>query len=306
MEQAAEIALEGRPVAIATAGDVLRVLQRPAGDDKHLGPGWWESFALDGTKQGSRITAGYYPDDLALTPDGRFAVVLCSGRAEGDAKKPSPALEVFDIAASTGPGHAIPIARLELDPADDPERLVLSASGRHVLVTLAHSAEAVAVDLSRAEEPKRAGRIPLKPTGNPYLSVSPDGDWLIMPAACEGEAVAFTLPAREGDAVVATTFADDSTPAPPAPPYLVFTVPEESCLEVIHDSSPRRTLGRLPMKGPFNLGGTHPTGLAYSPRRNLLAVATKPGTVHLIEIRSRTGNLQPPHFPSLRPPHPSS
>ena len=48
LDPAAEIALDGRPVAIAMAGDRLVVLERPPGDDKHLGPGWWETFGLDG------------------------------------------------------------------------------------------------------------------------------------------------------------------------------------------------------------------------------------------------------------------
>ena len=88
----AEIALEGRPVAMATAGQRLVVLQRPPGDDKHLGPGWWESFRFDGSRSASRVQAGYYPDDLAVTPDGRFLLVLSSGQAEGDKKKPLPGL----------------------------------------------------------------------------------------------------------------------------------------------------------------------------------------------------------------------
>ncbi|HKI18528.1 MAG TPA: acyl-phosphate glycerol 3-phosphate acyltransferase, partial [Isosphaeraceae bacterium] len=47
------------------------------------------------------------------------------------------------------------------------------------------------------------------------------------------------------------------------------------------------TLGQFPLKGPLNLGGTRPTGLSFSADRGLLAVATKPGTVYLISIRSR-------------------
>jgi hypothetical protein len=41
------------------------------------------------------------------------------------------------------------------------------------------------------------------------------------------------------------------------------------------------------LKGPLNLTGTRPTGLAFSPERGLLAVTTKPGAVHLIAIQSR-------------------
>ena len=98
----AEIALEGRPVAIATPGQRLVILERPPGDDKHLAPGWWETFSLDGSSRGARVPAGYYPDDLAVTPDGRFLLVLSSGRAEGDKKKPLPGLDVFEVTKAVG------------------------------------------------------------------------------------------------------------------------------------------------------------------------------------------------------------
>ena len=50
LEPVSEIAVQGRPVAIAAAGERIVVLERPANDDKHLQPGWWESFGLDGHK----------------------------------------------------------------------------------------------------------------------------------------------------------------------------------------------------------------------------------------------------------------
>ncbi|QEH37364.1 Glycerol-3-phosphate acyltransferase [Aquisphaera giovannonii] len=288
-ESGVEIALDGRPVAIATEGDVLRVLQRPPGDDKHLGPGWWECFALDGARRGPRVPAGYYPDDLAVTPDGRFALVLSSGRAEGDATKPSPRLEVFDLASRADHGDApSPAGRLDLDPADDPDRLVLSASGTRALIRLAHADQALAVDLSRPAEPKLVGRSAVNTSGAPYLSRGPDGDSILMPGSPESEAIAMEIPGLSGG-VARTGLGDASDSPSTATPFLAIARPEESCLEIVHDGSPRQTLGRFPMKGPFNLGGTHPSGLAYSPHRGLLAVATKPGTVHLIEVRLRTG-----------------
>src|SRR5262249_32951167 len=82
----AETELEGRPVGIVTLGPRFVVLQRPAGDEKHLEPGWWETFDSDGKKVGSRNPAGFYPDDLAASPDGRFLFILCSGQSEGDEK----------------------------------------------------------------------------------------------------------------------------------------------------------------------------------------------------------------------------
>ena len=145
LDQAAEIALDGRPVAIAMAGDRLVVLERPSGDDKHLGPGWWESFGLDGKSSGPRVPAGYYPDDLAVTPDGRFLIVLNSGQAEGDKKKPLPGIDVFRAAPETEGDSPRPIGHLSLAPEDDADRLFLSASGSRVLITLPKAKQTVAV-----------------------------------------------------------------------------------------------------------------------------------------------------------------
>src|SRR5262249_18634992 len=85
---AREIALEGPPLAMPTHHDRFIVLERPHGDDRHVEPGWWEAFDLQGNRHGGRNLAGFYPDDLALSPDGRFLYVISSGQAEGDARKP--------------------------------------------------------------------------------------------------------------------------------------------------------------------------------------------------------------------------
>jgi glycerol-3-phosphate acyltransferase PlsY len=81
-----------------------------------------------------------------------------------------------------------------------------------------------------------------------------------------------------------TSVADSS--GSPAVAYLVYTRPDDSALELAQ-ASPVQTLGQFPLKGPLNLGGTRPTGLSFSAERGLLAVATKPGTVYLISVRSR-------------------
>ena len=46
-------------------------------------------------------------------------------------------------------------------------------------------------------------------------------------------------------------------------------------------------LGLFPVLGPLNLGGAEPAALAYCPARRLLAVATKPGAVHVVRLESR-------------------
>ena len=71
--------------------------RRPTGDQRHVEPGWWETFDLDGNRIGGRNLAGYYPDDLAVSPDGKYLLLLSSGRAEGDPKKPLPALEIIAV-----------------------------------------------------------------------------------------------------------------------------------------------------------------------------------------------------------------
>ncbi len=47
------------------------------------------------------LKAGFYPDDLAASPDGRLVFVLCSGRSEGDEKKPLAFLEVMALDPQT-------------------------------------------------------------------------------------------------------------------------------------------------------------------------------------------------------------
>jgi glycerol-3-phosphate acyltransferase PlsY len=154
LELANDIALEGRPVALAAATDRLYVLERPGGDARHVEPGFWEIFDLSGRRLGSRCRAGFYPDDLALTPDGRHALVLTSGRAEGDPNKPLPALAAIALGADTGVPREI--GRIDLDDARaDPDRLVVSASGGVATATVwfAGSDRIVTVDLSDLARP---------------------------------------------------------------------------------------------------------------------------------------------------------
>jgi glycerol-3-phosphate acyltransferase PlsY len=280
---AMEIALEGRPVAIGMACDRLVVLERPSGDDKHLAPGWWETFTLDGKSDGARVPAGYYPDDLAVTPDGRFLIVASSGQAEGDSKKPLPGIDVFRLELDDGADSRRPIGHLSLEVEDDPERLFLSASGSRALVTLPRVKQSVAVDLTDPTVPRAAARADLNQVHSPYVSFSPDGDWIIMPTAQTSEAAAI-----QRSASLAHSLSE-----PPAVHYLVYTRPADSSLELLQ-VNPVQILGRFPLKGPLNLGGTEPTGISFSGERGLLAVATKPGTVYLISVRSR---LEPELWP---------
>lgn len=265
-----EIQAAGRPVAIAVVGGNVIVLQRPINDDKHLEPGWAEVFGLDGSRVGPRIEAGYYPDDLAASPDGRLLFVLCSGRGEGDDEKPLPALTV--LPTTFGAEAPAPVGRLEFEPDDDPDRLTLSSMGTRALVTMARSERGAAIDLAEPDAPKIVGRLELAADEFPYVSGSPDGDWMIMRTGLEVEAVA--LSSGSGDDA--------------APGHLLFTRPDESSLDLVQ-LAPRRTLGRFPVMRPLNLGRTEPSDLAYCGRRQLVAVATKSGAVHLVRLQSRLG-----------------
>ena len=287
LDPAAEISLDGRPVAIAMAGDRLVVLERPSGDDKHLGPGWWETFDLDGKSAGPRVPAGFYPDDLAVTPDGRYLVVLSSGQAEGDKKKPLPGIDVFGLATESEMDSQRSVGRLNLEPEEDPDRLFVSASGTRALVTLPKVKQVVAIDLGDPEDPRKVGLTELAQANAPYVSFSPDGDWIIMPTVEQSEAVAIQRPGSS-----------DGSIAPPTAGYIVYTRPDDSALEVAQ-ASPVQTLGQFPLKGPLNLGGTRPTGIGFSPEKGLIAVATKPGTVYLISLRSRLGSDHEPTNPHI-------
>lgn len=283
LQQTAEIALEGRPLAFAMAAHRLVILQRPPGDDKHLTPGWWEAFQLDGSPTGLRVSAGFYPDDLAVTSDGRYLLVLNSGQAEGDKQKPLPGIDIYDVAKTLESKQPAPVGHLDLERQDDADRLMLSGLGRRALVTLPKATQMIAVDLLRPEAPRIVGRMAMPQTGKPYLSVDENGDWMVMPTK------------QESESVVINHFQSIDCFGLPTPwnGYLLYTLPGESALELAQ-APPRFALGRFPIKGPLNLGGSRPSGLAFCPERGLAAITTKPGTVHLVSIRSRIDSRQEP------------
>jgi hypothetical protein len=103
----------------------------------------------------------------------------------------------------------------------------------------------------------------------------------MMPVASQSEGIAIAAPRgwQPADSV-----------GEPAPfhriDYLVCTRHRDSVLELFQ-TEPRCSLGRLPLRGPLNLGRTRPTGLAYSRDRGLLAVATRSGTIHLVKMEPR-------------------
>jgi len=259
-----DLELGGKPVALAATRGRVYVLERPAGDSRHVEPGWVEAFDLRGGRVGPRTPVGFYPDDLALTADGRTLYVLTSGRAEGGADRPPPGLRSYAVDPATA--SLTPLGSVAFHgPADDPVRLTLSDSGRCAVATLAGVDVAAALDLADPAAPRIIGRSPLAGVDAPYLSRSED-DRVVMPSESDREGVPVSI-AGLGDC-------------------LVTTLPRGSGLELFGDPDRSRpALGRLTLHaGALNLGATRPTGLAYSPERGLIAVANRSGGVHLLAL----------------------
>jgi glycerol-3-phosphate acyltransferase PlsY len=266
LETHRDLELAGKPVAVWPTRDRLFVLSRPPGDQRHVEPGWWEAFDFDGHPIGDRVRVGFYPDDMAVSPDGRHAYVLTSGRAEGEANRAAPALDVFEIPE----GREVPrsVGQLTFNVAgDDPERLALSVSGKAAAVTLLGSNMVAAIDLFNPREPKLVGRSELPKLELPYPSRFEE-DRIVMPVASGSEGVLIPL-AGVGECVAAT-------------------LPRGSGLE-LHYPSRRRSLGTLTLRGgTVGLSKIRPLGLAYCADRGLLAVTNRSGSVHLVAIRPET------------------
>jgi glycerol-3-phosphate acyltransferase PlsY len=257
-----DIPLEGHPVAICPVEDRLYILQRPVGDARHIEPGYWETYDFRGRRLGSRFRVGFYPDDLTITPDGRHALVLTSGNAEGDEGRPRPALAVVALGDDAAAHREV--GRVEFDRhGDDPERLALSATGRWAIVGLRGSNQSATIDLSDPARPRVVGRADRGTTEGPSPLVV-EGDNFASPVSRGGDAIQLELP-EVGSCVA-------------------YTRTQVSGLE-LYEAASRRPLGRLRLRGALNMSPTRPTGVAYAAGRSLIAVATRSGSVHLIAVR---------------------
>ncbi|MHC5537042.1 glycerol-3-phosphate 1-O-acyltransferase PlsY [Singulisphaera rosea] len=267
LEELRDIELAGKPVAIWAANERFYVLQRPAGDDRHVEPGWWETFDFDGKPNGSRQRAGMYPDDFVVTPDGRHALLLTSGRGEGDSNRPAPALDIVDLTQE--PPHVVghlAFAR----KGDDPFRLRLSATGRYAVVSLFGTNEVASVDLGDPTRPRLIGRAAISEGAVPRLSFQ-GADSILMAVEPERDAVAIPCP---------------STPES-SRGLLAATLPRESAL-ALYDPVTYRSWGQMVLRsGSLNLSYPRPIALTFSPERSLLAVANRSGGIHLITVAPR-------------------
>ncbi len=277
LEPFRDVKLDGKPVALCATADRLYVLQRPSGDARHLEPGFWRSYDISGNPIGERFPVGYDPDDMVLTPDGRTALVLLSGNAEGETNRPDPELLAIEVGRNGAPPRVV--SRFAFDQkGDDPDRLVLSEDASHAAVVVRGTNQVVGFELGDPLHPSLTGRVPIANGDTPYVSQTA-GDAILMPVLSrQVEAVAIP-----SDAEAATPPRNDRSHSQTGSGLLIVTRPEDSTLEVL-EIQPRRSLGRLPLRGPANIGGVIPTGIAYSRERELLAVANRSGGVHLVKV----------------------
>jgi glycerol-3-phosphate acyltransferase PlsY len=141
--------VEGKPVALASHGKRLFVLQRPSGDARHVEEGYLEIFDRTGKPLGSKIRIGFDPDDLAVTSDGAWAYVLNSGNAEGESNRPDPAI----LSIRLGGDVPAVIDRREFSgPGDDPERLRLAEDAKTLAVSIRGSDRRVEIAVNERGE----------------------------------------------------------------------------------------------------------------------------------------------------------
>ncbi|WP_422926544.1 glycerol-3-phosphate 1-O-acyltransferase PlsY [Singulisphaera sp. PoT] len=272
LEEVRDIELAGRPVAICATRDRLYVLERPSGDQRHVEPGWWETFDFRGEPMGERQMAGMYPDDLVVSSDARHVFVISSGRAEGDAKRPMPALEVFNVEKE----RPKLVSRLEFDKSgDDPARFALSKSGLVGAVTLLGTNQLAAIDLTDLTRPKQVGRSDIQEDHVPRFSTI-DGDSILMGLGPETEATLVTSP-------VVHDFPSG---------WIACAMPNEASL-ILYEADTQKSLGSIPLRaGGLNLTRTRPTAVDFDPNQGLLAVANRSGGVHIITIKESGGHRE--------------
>jgi acyl-phosphate glycerol 3-phosphate acyltransferase len=278
-----DIDLEGRPVALATTPDRLFVLVRPNNDARHVEEGWWETFDLAGKPVGSRVLAGFYPDDLVVTTSGQI-LVLTSGRGEGGEHRPMPALSVYDLGAT---GSAEVVGRLAFEEqGDDPSRLALSDDGKKAAVSIQGTNAIAWIDLTDINNPRLLARRSWGKTSHPdALRFDRSGGILAVDQAEE----ALRYQANPSiDPVIRPIEGGigEVIEIPGNPNFWALSLPFDSGIGLVPGGSkPDVPPALLPLKGRANLASTRPLGLAYAPERRLLAVANRSGgSVHLIAL----------------------
>ena len=273
--------LDGKPVALASQGRRLFVLQRPSGDARHVEEGYLEIFDRSGAPLGSKIRVGFDPDDLAVTRDGAWAYVINSGHAEGEANRPDPSILSIRL---TGDVPAVIDRRAFSGPGDDPDRLRLSDDEKALVVSLRGSLRKAEVEIGkrgalRVERFESLERFPLACAGLAEMGTGTSKTRSQSPFPPDLR----RLPPSAGNAEFAFEARERR---------LFATVPDGSAVEVF-DIGTSRSLGRLPLRGAANLSPVRPMGIDFSVERGLIAVGSRNGAVHLVKIEEKRGPAGP-------------
>lgn len=281
-----DVNVGGRVSAIVAAGDRFIVLVRPAMDARHTEPAWWAAIDAHGEPIGNRFPIGYDPDDLVMTRDRKTAFVLLSGRAEGETNRHKPCLLLLDISGSIASPRIV--SRLEFTRSlDDPDRLALAPNERDVWVSLHGSNEIARVDASDPLDLKLAERRAIPDRGVPGAIVfDSEANPIVADQAnpriwmYQNQTGRFDPIATEGsiDDLIALgcVYQND----------VVATIPRRSELAIVRGARAGSVApAMLPLAGFANLTKIHPSGLAYSPERRIVAVANLAGgSVHVVAL----------------------
>jgi YVTN family beta-propeller protein len=212
-----------------------------------------------GREVGSPITVPAEPESIAITPNGRRAVVL--GDGEGT-------VTVIDTATRT------PMKTFDLESSVG--TVAISPDGQSAYVTSPSDEEITVMD------PETAKLIGSVPVGSPVGSVafSPDGTFALVGTGTEDLAVVDTAseevvgePIPIGGFVSSIVFAPDGATA-----YATSNAIDEIAVIDV-------ALGEVVRSIPMPLGSAGPRSLAMSPDgRDIYVGSTEPPAIHEIEI----------------------
>lgn len=281
-----DVNVGGRVAAIVGSGDRFIVLVRPAMDARHTEPAWWAAIDTRGEPIGNRFPIGYDPDDLVLAGDGKSAFVLLSGRAEGETNRHKPCLLFLDFSESI----AVPrvVSRLEFTGSlDDPDRLALAPNERDVWISLRGSNEIARVEASDPLDLRLVERRAIPDRGVPGAIVFDRESNPIVADQAKARIWIYQKRTDRFDAIATDGTIDDLIALGDVYQNdVAATIPRRSELAIVRGARPNSAEpASLPLTGFANLTKIHPSGLAYSPERRIVAVANLAGgSVHVMKL----------------------
>lgn len=281
---AGELDLGGRAVAVLPFEQGWAALVRPAMDARHLEPGRLQFVTDSAGAAGEGFPVGFDPDDLAIARDGKIALVLLSGRAEGERNRHAPMLVALAL-GGIGKRPQV-ISRLEFAGAlDDPDRIALDPRERFAWVTLRGSNCAVRVDVRDPAKMRIVESRAIPAGGVPgAVACDREGNAIVVDVAMKR--VVVCRPGEDSVRIIALAgLAEDvALPTPQAPGFAVSSGVRGSNLEIVSLDA-GRMVGALPLRGAAGLAKIRPAGLAWSATNRLLAVANSSGgSVHLVRL----------------------